>query len=410
MGLKKEIGIRLLFVVAMSFVMLIWIASKPATNLPPKEVPAIPVEVVAYKPSSELQHVIDYYDQWATEQIASNVAPGAAVAIVKDGHIVHAKGYGLRSTKTTDSINEETVFRIASVSKGFASVMAGMMVEDHLLDWQGKVSGYLPDFNLRDTLNSKELTISHLLSHTTGLPRHAYTDLIESGSKYDDMKQSIQELPLIGPVGKYYSYQNVIYSLFSDIAIAVTEEPYEQLMHEKIFGPVGMENASVSYDSINNHKNVALPHVKTTSGWRPTKISKTYYNVIPAAGVNASVNDMANWLITLMGNKPDVIGQQTLDKLFSPIIQTPRRKYLRNWPGLKSAYYGLGWRIFNYGDNERKIVYHGGYVNHYRAEIAFDQEDNIGIVVLTNAPTKMANKSIPTFFEEYYKKYSSMNQ
>ena len=357
--------------------------------------PVIPVK---------LKSVINSYDSWVKGHIKSNRSPGAAVAIVREGRIIHLRGYGLKSTKESDSINEHTVFRIASVSKGFASVLAGILAEDSILHWDDRVSRHLPEFALKDTLNSKDLAIRHILSHTTGLPRHAYTDLIESGSSYQNMLTSIQQLPLIGPVGKYYSYQNVIYSLFSDIAVAATDVPYDRLMYQHLFDPIGMSDASVTYESLIKSRNYAFPHIRTYEGWRPTDISKSYYNVIPAAGVNASISDMAKWLITLMGNTPDVISTKTLEKLFTPVVETPRRRYLHHWPALKKAYYGLGWRVFKYGDHN--IIYHGGYVNDFRAEIGFDNNEQIGIVLLTNAACHLANEGVSTFFKSYFRQYS----
>lgn len=351
-----------------------------------------------------LKHVVNTFDSWVKGHIASNKSPGAAVAIVKEGRVIHLRGYGLRSTTDADSIDEHTVFRIASVSKGFASVLAGVLAEDSIIHWDDPVSRHLPHFALRDTLNSKDLAIKHILSHTTGLPRHAYTDLIESGSSYQHMLTSIQQLPLIGPVGKYYSYQNVIYSLFSDIAVAATNMSYERLMYQQLFWPIGMEDASVSYESMIKSRNFALPHIRTYEGWRPTDISKSYYNVIPAAGVNASISDMAKWLITMMGNTPDVISSETLEQLFTPIVETPRRRYLHHWPALKKAYYGMGWRIFKYGEHE--IIYHGGYVNDFRAEIGFDKDEQVGVVLLTNAACHLANEGISTFFKSYFQQYS----
>ena len=374
-------------------------------NKPP---PVVEKDTAAPVIPAKLKGVINSYDSWVTEHIRSNKSPGAAVAIVREDEIIHLRGYGLKSTKDPDSIDEHTVFRIASVSKGFASVLAGILAEDSILHWDDPVSRHLPDFALKDTLNSSDLAIKHILSHTTGLPRHAYTDLIESGSSYQNMLASIQELSLIGPVGKYYSYQNVIYSLFSDIAVAATRVPYDRLMYRYLFNPIGMKDASVSYKSLIETRNFALPHIRTYEGWRPTSISKTYYNVIPAAGVNASISDMAKWLITLMGNTPNVVSVKTLEKLYTPVIETPRRRYLHHWPALKKAYYGLGWRVFKYGDHE--IIYHGGYVNNYRAEIGFDNYEQVGIVILTNAACHLANEGVSTFFKSYFKEYDNTSK
>lgn len=352
--------------------------------------------------SPALRSVISNYDRWVNQHINSGYAPGAAVAIVSDGQILHLRGYGKKNVLVNDSVDINTVFRIASVSKGFASIMAGVLVEDSLMNWNDKVSKFIPDFALKDTLNSKELAIKNLLSHTTGLPRHAYTDLIEGNSTFPDMIASIQQLSLIGPVGKYYSYQNVIYSLISNIAEKVTNRSYDRLMYEKLFDPLGMNNASVCYDSIVNCTNYAMPHIKTKKGWKPTNISQNYYNVIPAAGVNASIADMAQWLLAVMGQKPEVISIETLEKIYSPVVETPKRRYLNHWPLLQKAHYGFGWRIFDYA--EEKIIYHGGYVNDFRAEIGFDLKNKIGIVVLTNSPSPLANKAISNFFVNYYKR------
>ena len=100
---------------------------------------------------------------------------------------------------------------------------------------------------------------------------------------------------------------------------------------------------------------------------------------LPAAGVNASANDMAEWLRLLMGNRPDIISQSTLDKVFTPYINMhPKEKTLRRWRPFDHAYYALGWRVLEKAG--RRIIYHGGYVNNYRAEIAFDPNEKIGVV------------------------------
>ncbi len=358
------------------------------------------IEIEQLAISDEMEKVIDEYDQWVSSMVAEGKVPGAAVAIVKGKHVVHMKGYGLRSYASGDSVNEHTVFRLASVSKGFAGVLAGILSEKGYFDLSDPVDKYLPDFHLKDTLNSSELNITHLLSHTTGLGRHAYTDLIENGTDYQEMLANLQALPLIGPVGTYYSYQNVIYSLISDIANQSTGEDYPALVNKYIFQPAGMADASADFASISAQANVALPHVKTYNGWRPTKISETYYNVSPAAGINASISDMSKWLSTLMGYHPQVINPETLQRVYTPVVRTPMRKYRGNWPEIKKAYYALGWRVLDL--NEHQLVYHGGYVNHYRAEIAFDPEEEMGIVILTNAPGELSNKGVSKFMRAYY--------
>jgi beta-lactamase class C len=103
-----------------------------------------------------------------------------------------------------------------------------------------------------------------------------------------------------------------------------------------------------------------------------------------------------------MGGYPQVISSQMLDTLYQPLIVTPiKNRYFRLWQPFNKAYYGLGWRILQFPDH--KVVYHGGYVNGYRSEIAFIPDEGLGIVVLVNAPSSLPNFSIPKFFEVFHK-------
>ena len=108
---------------------------------------------------------------------------------------------------------------------------------------------------------------------------------------------------------------------------------------------------------------------------------------------------MTQWLSLTLGNRPDIIADETLDQVFSPLVKSNSRRHNR-WPGVDGCAYGLGWRVFDCAGHD--LIYHGGYVNHYRSEIAIDREENIAICVLFNAPTPYAAKVVPQFFEYYH--------
>jgi beta-lactamase class C len=217
------------------------------------------------------------------------------------------------------------------------------------------------------------------------------------------MLARLKEVPLNGKVGEIYSYQNVAYSLVGEAIHGATGKSYEGWMIEKVFGPLDMKNASIDYLSIMTNKNVAKPHLSQRHGWRKAKIMNTYYNVSPAGGINASISDMAKWMVALLGNRPDVISRETLNTMFSPAIKAPskNRNYGRRHR-LSDSYYGLGWRILHYPDDT--LVYHGGYVNGYRSEVAVNQKDRVAICILANAPGELPDNGIPIFFD-LYKKY-----
>lgn len=352
--------------------------------------------------SAQIPYVQEY-EKFALETMKETHQPGAAIAIVKGSEILYLKGMGVKSFGTTDSVDIHTVFRIASVSKGFAAILAGIMVQEKKFEWDDKVLKYLPDFALKDTFSTHHITIRHILSHTSGLPIHTFTNLIESRVPYETLRDNLRYVAPVAPLGKEFGYQNVVYSLIGDIIRKVTDKPYNEVLTEKVFIPLQMTDASASFESLDKDSNVALPHLKRSdSTFYACRNTPEYYSVLPAAGVNASISDMAKWLLALLGNNPEVISQETLKELFKPEVQVPkRRKYhIIRWRSIRETNYAMGWRVLNYGGET--VIYHGGFVNGYRSEIGFCPSQKIGIVVLCNASGKLVNESIPTFFDDYF--------
>lgn len=329
--------------------------------------------------------------------------PGAAIAIVMDSTIVYTKGFGYRNKKTKEAVNENSVFRIGSLSKGFASILSGVLVHENEFKFDDKVISHLPDFSLCNKEYTEDLEVKHILSHSCGLPYHAYTDMLEKGRSMKLIKQKLSHLKLIGKPGQYYSYGNAPYSLIEDVVQSSTGISYVDQLNNKIFGPLKMYDASAEKEDITQCDNVALPHYHSRKrGWRPSRISSKYYNATSAGGVNASIEDMSKWLQLLLGQHDEIISDEVLNEVFTPIVNTKnRKKYFQRWRGIKDAHYALGWRILDKKEGEGDLVYHGGYVNQYRSEIAVNRKENIAICVLSNAPTSFASKCIPEFFELY---------
>ncbi|MBN2610535.1 MAG: beta-lactamase family protein [Bacteroidales bacterium] len=342
------------------------------------------------------------YDTFITQSLAQENIPGLAVVIVKDNQVVFMKPYGVKEFGTTDSVDINTVFRLGSVSKGFASVLTGILVDEKKLSWDDKVIKYLPDFSLKDTSHTNKLTIRNILSQTTGLPTHTFTDMLDYNVPFEEIKPLLVNVNPIAPPGKLYSYQNVTYSLIADIVKSATGQDYNTLVEHKIFIPLYMQHASLDYESMASDSNVAMPHVYAGNHtWKTLALNNRYYSVPPASGVNASISDMARWLLALNGNYPEFIPKESLGEIYTPQIYTPiKRKYRNSWKDLEKLYYGLGWRVFEINGN--RIIYHGGYVKGYRAEIAFNYEEKTGIAVLFNSNCRLSNVCIPKFWELYF--------
>ncbi len=341
----------------------------------------------------------DYIKQFETILEETNT-PGAGLVILKGEEILHVSGYGTKAIHSTDPVDIHTVFRIGSLSKGFAAVLAGILVEKGQLKWTDKVQEYVPEFVLKDEAQAKRVNLIHLLSQSSGLPYHAYTNLVEAGLDVRNIASQLKTVPLISKEGEVYAYQNAAYSLIGTILEEVTQQSISQIFKKELFRPLNTLNTSTDYNSLVNDDNLALPHAGGNGNWRNRKISKKYYNAIPAGGVNASISDMGEWLKLLIGNRPDIISQKTLDEIFQPRINTRNRnRYFRNWTMVDEAYYGLGWRILM--NEQDTFIYHGGFVNGYRGEILIDPKEKLGICVLANAPSKLPNRSIPSFLKIY---------
>jgi beta-lactamase class C len=344
---------------------------------------------------------LEKFEKDFEEGLKGERIPGGAVAIVKDGRVVFQKGFGVKERGKTEEVDEHTIFRLGSVSKGFASVLAGVLVEEGVLNWDIPVSHYLEEFELIDKGQTDRVQIKHLLSHTSGLPRHSYTNLVEDGLSLDLIISRLAQVPLIAKEGEQLAYQNAAYSAIEKVLEVQTDTDFNTLLNEKLFKPLAMDYSSSSYDSIMYSGNKALPHVyySRSRGRIPVSISRKYYNAVSSGGINASASDMGKWLLLLTGHHPDVISDKTLEEIYDPLITINNRRFSRYWDGVNISFYGMGWRVLE--NAGQKIVYHGGYVNGYRSEIAFAPEEGVGICILINTNSSYPLKVIPDFFNHF---------
>lgn len=341
------------------------------------------------------------YCNFIQNELDSSKTVGAAYTIVYDGEIIETGTYGVRKAGSTEKVDKHTVFRVASVSKGFAGALACLLEQNGSICLDDPVVAHYPGFCLKDSVYTNGLTLRHLLSHTSGLVPYAYDNLVEADRDLKTIISRLQEVDISTPPGQVYGYQNVMFSMMDPILERITGRPYPQLLQEEIFVPLGMTDASAGEldPAVNN--NIAYPHVQGRYGYIAGELHRGYYNVMPAAGVNASISDMGQWLLALLGTKPGIFPDTVVRALATPVIYTPlKAKYTRQWQPFSERYYSLGWRIYKY--RGRLIVYHGGYVRGYRAEIGYCPEEKAGIAFLQNSPNGLASKSVPVFFDRLF--------
>lgn len=345
----------------------------------------------------ELRNALQSYFKRA---IASGKIIGAGVSIVKEGTIIVSEGYGKRGVSTSARVDGETVFRLGSLSKGFAGVYMANLEHQKKVKWDDKVIDYLPEFRLGDSINTNNINLSHILSHSTGAPYHSFTNLVEADLPLKTIAARFREVTPISEPGSQYSYQNALFALSGEIAQATTGQDLATGLYDRIFKPLGMCAVSMDYKTLSDRENVALPHVKRKRGWRTISLSDNYYNAVAAGGINASAHDMGKWMRFLLGHNPEVMNQSEFVQALEPSIEIPgRNKYYHRWPGHLKSYYGFGWRVHKFSDEisqvEKTIWHHGGSVNNFRNEIAVYPEDDLGICVLFNSNSRLARTVIP---------------
>ncbi|MDW3651149.1 MAG: serine hydrolase domain-containing protein [Bacteroidia bacterium] len=341
-----------------------------------------------------------HYRNHIQNQLNNAACPGAAIIVVKDSSIWFEESFGLKELGRPDSIDNETVFRIGSLSKAFAAVLAGIMVEEGKLDWDTPLTDILPYFKLKTREQTEAVEVQHLLSHSIGFPRHIYTNQIEALKSPREVAEDFKYVYLQGNPGEYYAYQNAAFAMIEEVLDSVSGLSYQSLLEQKILGPAGMQDASTDIKGIKQHGNKAIPHKynRKQEAWVQDSITPKYYNAISAGGINASISDMAAWIQVLFGNRPDVVSSDVLAEVYHPYINTSDKDlFFNKWQGVSSSHYAMGFRFLSYKD--KPLLYHGGYVNEFRSEIALDPDRKLAVCALFNSACSYSNTLVPDFFE-----------
>lgn len=350
--------------------------------------------VVAAPP---LQQYLDEFDRQFDARMAKSKIPGGVYVVVKGDQIVRIGTYGVREVGSKAKVDENTIFRLASVSKTFAAGLAAQIEHEGKFSWDDAATRYVPDFSFRSPALTKQLKVEHMLAQNSGLAPNAFDDLIENDMTPEQILPRFSQInPRCAP-GKCYGYQNVLFSLIAKVLQKTTGASYEQLLEQRIFRPLQMQTASVGYSGFLANKNRAMPHVGSRKGWVEAKVVPTYYRLNPAAGVNASARDMGQWLIARLGHRPSVLSVPVINDLHTPRVQTADNLMGRTFgPYVSDAYYGLGLRIYRFGSHT--LYHHGGLVKGYRTDLSYSLDKDLGIVVLVNAQSNVVAELASEFW------------
>ena len=351
-------------------------------------------------PKGRVAESIRAYDGWLDQVMARNAAAGIATAVVVDDKVRWQRTLGYADTATGAKVTPQTVFRIASLSKAFASALTGLLVQDGAFGWNTRIEKALPFFMLKNAQYAREATIADILSQRIGLPHNTYDNLMEDHGRYPELVRKLDEVDPICAPGDCYSYQNVAFSLIGDVVYAETGDFYYHQVEKRIFWPLGMKTATYGREALEASRSWARPHWLDRGHWVPFQPKETYYRLAPAAGVNASLDDMEKWLIAQMGGDPRVLSPRLLRVLHTPLVQTPSERWATPWrrARLRNAQYALAWRVYDYAGH--RLIFHAGAVQGYRAMIGFFPDLRVGMVILWNCDDAVPAQLMPMFFDK----------
>lgn len=333
----------------------------------------------ALAPVPAPSHVL--FDTGIRRIVADAGVPGAAYAIVVDGKVEAARGIGVRALGGSDPVGPDT-FRIASVSKTFTAELATMLADEGRLDWNMPLSRFAPDFRLKNGAE-RRIQLRHVMSQSSGLVPNAFDNLVDADQPLARTLPQFRTLmPTCAP-GQCYGYQNILYAQSVHAIEQAAGRDYGELLARRVFVPLGMHAASVGMPAFLAATDRAMPHIERDGRWERIEVEPNYYQLPAAAGVNASADDLATWLIAQMGGRLDVVPVSDVEWLTKPRVTTPKDMRRGRWKDmLASAHYGLGWRIYRIGDEP--IVLHAGWVEGYVAEISYSPRRHTGLVLLMN--------------------------
>jgi CubicO group peptidase (beta-lactamase class C family) len=341
--------------------------------------------------------------------------PGIALAIVKDGKVVVAKGYGFRKLGESARVDDRTLFGIASNTKAFTATALGILVEEGKLEWDAPVIRYLPWFQLSDPYVTRELTIRDLLVHRSGLGLGAGDLLWWPSSRYNrkEIAKRLQFIPLVKSFRSAYAYDNVLYLIAGEVIEAVSGETWEQFVASHILSKVGMTDSNVRHSDAAGGGNVAATHAEIDGKVRPIS-PFTSDNTNPAGGVNASARDIAKWMIVQLdsGRVADgtrLFSPRTTVQLWSIVTPTPSGNPPPELAALRANFngYALGFGVRDY--RGYKLVQHTGGLPGYVSKVAMIPELKLGVAVLTNQESGEAFESITYYVLDHFLGVSRTN-
>lgn len=333
--------------------------------------------------------------------------PGIAVGIVKDGILIHSKGYGIANLETGKKVDEYTLFGIASNSKAFTTASISMLVDEGKMKWDDKVITYIPDFKMYDPYVTNAFTIRDLVTHRSGLGLGAGDLMMWPDGSNFTRADIIHNLRYLKPVSAFrtkYDYDNNLYIVAGEVISKVSGIPWEDFIEQRIMKPLGFQSSAASLIRIKNKSNMIRPHAPVDGQVKVIDVNWSE-TANAAGGIWSNISDLSKWVILQLnhGKYGEGLNQQLFsenmhEEMWSP--QTIINSVTRPPYNTHFSAYGLGWFLSDI--KGYKQVTHTGGLAGIVTQVVLFPELNLGIMVLTNQQSGAAFSSISNSIKDGY--------
>jgi CubicO group peptidase (beta-lactamase class C family) len=323
-----------------------------------------------------------------------------AIAVVQDGKVVFAKGFGVKHAGGNDPVDEQTLFQIGSTSKAFTAALVAMLVDEKKVGWQDKVINHLPGFKMYDPWVTREFQVEDLMAQRSGLPGSAGDTQAVLGFPREHLLRSLARFKPVTSFRSSYAYQNGLFLAAGALVEQKTGKTWEENLAERIFKPLGMSSSSADLRSFQQAKNAAALHVKkkgqVTALPRDWPLHNWVYVYGPAGGINSNIADMSKWLGLQLG-KGKANGRQLLSEASLECLHAPKT-VMGAEQGIMN-FYCLGWILS--AKRPYPLIWHNGGTTGHKTMVAFVPQAGMGLVVLSNLITPLPEALAFRFYDLY---------
>jgi CubicO group peptidase (beta-lactamase class C family) len=370
-------------------------ANAPTASLAdtsPPQVAGVPIS------DGQIDKAIAGLDAIAGDVMKRSGIPGMAVAVVRNGKTVYAKGFGVRKIGESQPVDADTVFQIASLSKSLAASVVAHQVGAGVIKWDAPILMHLPWFKLMDPWVTQHVTIADMFSHRSGLPKHAGDDLEDLGYDRRTVLERLRLLPLRG-FRDTYAYTNFGLTAAAEAVAVASGKDWEGLSEDVLYKPLGMSATSSRFADFEKQSNRASGHVKVGEGFKP-KYQRLPDAQSPAGGVSSSATDLARWLAMVLQNGKFEGRQIIAAEALLPAVTAEVISIHSSSIDARPSLYGYGFGVGITPAGRTMISHSGAFALGAGTYYAIIPSVEVGIVVLTNAAPGGAAEALGASFTD----------